>query len=336
MPAKNLSPKKVATAGSYRRSAATELMEFFYSVHYEIGTALEDVVRADVLSRQQAAILWLIRSQGDGGVRMRRKDIESNVRRWFEVTSAALSKSLRTMMHAPLALIEITEDPRSGREKLVALTPRGEAFLEAAATKAGMVLAGLIEDAPLDVIENAITYFRYLTGAFQSSRARSRVRRIQVDDRAGRKLKGTGVNGERKGVRGNDETNDVRGYGSAKDSRANGETSGAAVNAEAKKVRANGESKSVHVHATPNWVRANGQAKNVHVNGAAKGVRGNGETKNGRANGQAKDIHGNGAPKGFAANYRSKSVYVNGAAKGVSGNGETKSARVNGEPKNLG
>src|SRR5277367_7117107 len=117
-----------------RMSAAAALMEFFYPVHYEIGTALEDVVRADLLSRQQAAILWLIRSQGEDGLRMRRKHIESHVRRWFEVTSAALSRSLRAMMHPPLELIEIIEDPISGREKLVALTPKGKAFLDAAAT----------------------------------------------------------------------------------------------------------------------------------------------------------------------------------------------------------
>jgi DNA-binding MarR family transcriptional regulator len=154
-------------------------MEFFYSVHYEIGTALEDVVRADLLSRQQAAILWLIRSQGDGGIRMRRKDIESNVRRWFEVTNAALSRSLRTMMHPPLALIEITEDPRSGREKLVALTPKGKAFVDSVATKAASVLAGLIAEVPLDVIDHAISYFGHLTGTFRSSNARSRIRLIQ-------------------------------------------------------------------------------------------------------------------------------------------------------------
>jgi DNA-binding MarR family transcriptional regulator len=189
MPSKKLEQKMVASPNSYRRSAATELMEFFYSVHYEIGTALEDVVRADVLSRQQAAILWLIRSQGDGGARMRRKDIESNVRRWFEVTSAALSKSLRAMMHAPFELIEITEDPRSGREKLVAVTPKGKAFLDAAAAQAGTVLAELIADVPLEVLGHAITYFRYLEGAFQSSQARRRVRLIQFDRRAGREPK---------------------------------------------------------------------------------------------------------------------------------------------------
>jgi DNA-binding MarR family transcriptional regulator len=274
-------------------------MEFFYSVHYEVGTALEDVVRADVLSRQQAAILWLIRSQGGGGVRMRRKDIESNVRRWFEVTSAALSKSLRAMMHAPLELIEITEDPRSGREKLVALTPRGKAFLEVAATKAGMVLAELIEDAPLEVIDHAITYFRYLTGAFQSSQARSRVRLIQVDDGTGSKLvgarvtgitKAVGVNAESKGARANGETNDVHGNGAVKDRRAKGETKGAAVPAASRKVRANDESKNVHVNGTPNGVRADGQLKSVHVKGAAKSVRVSSATKNGSAKGEPKNL----------------------------------------------
>ena len=122
---------------------------------------------------------------------MRRKDIESNVQRWFEVTSAALSKSLRAMMRPPLGLIEITEDPRSGREKLVALTPKGKGFLDTAATKAGMVLAEMIEDVPLEVVDHAITYFRYLTGAFQSSPARSRVRLIQF---------GRGPNGESKEI----------------------------------------------------------------------------------------------------------------------------------------
>ena len=184
MKLKNFTQKRGASAKPYRRSAATELMEFFFSVHYEIGTALEDVVRADLLSRQQAAILWLIRSQGDDGLRMRRKHIESHVRRWFEVTSAALSRSLRAMMHPPMELIEITEDPRSGREKLVALTPKGKAFLDAAAVQAGTVLAELVEDVPLEVLDHAITYFRYLTGAFQNSKARSRIRLIQSNDRS--------------------------------------------------------------------------------------------------------------------------------------------------------
>jgi DNA-binding MarR family transcriptional regulator len=82
------------------------------------------------------------------------------------------------MMHSPLALIEITEDPRSGREKLVALTPKGKAFVDSVATKAAAVLAGLIAEVPLDVVDHAISYFRHLTGTFRSSNARSRIRLI--------------------------------------------------------------------------------------------------------------------------------------------------------------
>jgi DNA-binding MarR family transcriptional regulator len=184
MSQKHANRQKAASIKAYRRLTATQLMEFFYSVHYEVGTALEDVVRADLLSRQQAAILWLIRSQGGDACRMRRKDIEANVRRWFEVTSAAVSKSLRGLMHPPLEFIEITEDPRSGREKLVALTAKGKAFLDAAANKAGMLLAQLIEDVPLEVIDHATTYFRHLTGAFQNVQARSRGRLIRFNRQA--------------------------------------------------------------------------------------------------------------------------------------------------------
>jgi DNA-binding MarR family transcriptional regulator len=175
---KSVSHEKAAAAKAYRARAAVELIEFFYSVHYEIGTALEDVVRADVLSRQQAAILWLIRAQGGPTTHMRRKDIETNLRRWFEVTSAAVSKSLRTLMRPPLALIEITESPRSGREKMVTLTPKGRAFLDTAAAQATALLAELIEDVPPDVIDHAITYFGHLTGAFENFRRRGRIRLV--------------------------------------------------------------------------------------------------------------------------------------------------------------
>ena len=179
---RNASPTRGPRSSTARQTAAADLIEFFYSVHYEIGTALEDVIRADRLSRQQAAILWLIRSHGGPGTRIRRKAIEANLRRWFEVTSAAVSKSLRGMMHAPLALIEITEDPRSGREKLIALTPKGRAFLDEAAGQATGLLASLIEDVPFAVINHAIVYFRHLTGAFENLQRRDRLRVVSSHD----------------------------------------------------------------------------------------------------------------------------------------------------------
>jgi DNA-binding MarR family transcriptional regulator len=177
--------KKATVPKAGRGTEAAELLEFFYPAHYEMGTALEDVLRGDLLSRQQAATLWLVRSHGEDGFRMRRKDIEVNVRRWFEVTGAAISRALREMMRPPLELIEITEDPRSGREKLVSLTAKGKAYLDAAAGRATAVLAELIEDVPPELVNSAIVYMSQLTRAFQRSNTRTRIRLIHADERSG-------------------------------------------------------------------------------------------------------------------------------------------------------
>src|SRR6266581_8445807 len=115
---------------------AAELLELFYPVHYKGGMALEDAMRGGRLSRKQVAILWLIRSEGGQGRRMRRKEIERLIQTWFEVSSSAITKALRSMARPPLSLVQVTEDPQSAREKQVRLTPKGERFL------ATMVAAG--------------------------------------------------------------------------------------------------------------------------------------------------------------------------------------------------
>jgi DNA-binding MarR family transcriptional regulator len=171
--------KKTSAPKSGRQIEAAKMLEFFYPAHYEIGTALEDVLRSDLLSRQQAASLWLIRSQGIGGCQMRRKDIEANIRRWFEVTSAAVSRALREMMRPPIEFIEITEDPNSGREKLVSLTPKGKAYLDSVAERATTVLADLIEDISPQLVASAISYLGQLTSAFRRSKTRSRIRLVR-------------------------------------------------------------------------------------------------------------------------------------------------------------
>jgi DNA-binding MarR family transcriptional regulator len=186
--------RKGSRNANARRATAAALMEFFFPVHYEIGTALEDVVRSETLSRQQAASLWLIRSQGEGGCRMRRKDVEINIRRWFEVTSAAVSKALRALMRPPLELIDIIEDPHSGREKVVTLTPKGKAFLDSAAERATDVLAELLEDVSPELAASAIEYFDRLTRGFQRARTRSRIRLIAHSTRANGKKTNRGSN----------------------------------------------------------------------------------------------------------------------------------------------
>ena len=66
----------IARQASGTANPAAELLELFYPVHYKGGMALEDAMRGGRLSRKQVAILWLIRSEGGQGRRMRRKEIE--------------------------------------------------------------------------------------------------------------------------------------------------------------------------------------------------------------------------------------------------------------------
>jgi len=152
-------------------TVAAELQEFFYPIHYQIGMALEDALRGGVLTRKQSAILWMIRSAGEGGRCMRRKDIVRLMQSWFEVTNSGLSKAIRSMARPPLSLVEITEDPHSAREKLISLTPKGEQFLAAMAARGEAFLQDIVVHVPAAVIRGGIEYLQQLTDAFNRSRA---------------------------------------------------------------------------------------------------------------------------------------------------------------------
>jgi DNA-binding MarR family transcriptional regulator len=105
---------------------ARAFLDLFYPVHYKIGIGIEDALRGGALGRHQVAILWLIRSEGEGGKCLSRKAIEQSLSRWFEVGSSAISKALRAMSRPPFELLEIGEHPDSGRERLVTLTAHGQ------------------------------------------------------------------------------------------------------------------------------------------------------------------------------------------------------------------
>jgi DNA-binding MarR family transcriptional regulator len=154
-----------------KNTVAAELQEFFYPIHYQIGMALEDALRGGLLTRKQSAILWMIRSAGEGGRCMRRKDIVQSMQSWFEVTNSGLSKAIRGMARSPLALVEIAEDPRSAREKLITLTPKGERFVAAMATRGEVFLHDIVQHLPTEVTRGGVEYFQQLTAAFNRSRA---------------------------------------------------------------------------------------------------------------------------------------------------------------------
>jgi DNA-binding MarR family transcriptional regulator len=167
----NTEMKAFAPSKQAKTTVAAELQEFFYPIHYQIGMALEDALRGGLLTRKQSAILWMIRSAGEGGRCMRRKDIVWSMQSWFEVTNSGLSKAIRGMARPPLALVEIAEDPRSAREKLITLTPKGEQFVAAMAARGEVFLQNILQHLPADVTRGGIEYFQQLTAAFNQSRA---------------------------------------------------------------------------------------------------------------------------------------------------------------------
>jgi DNA-binding MarR family transcriptional regulator len=148
-----------------------ELLELFYPVHYKGGMALEDAMRGWQLTRKQVAILWLIRSEGEYGCRMARKEIERLLTTWFEVSSSAITKALRGMARPPLGLVQVVEDPQSGREKQVLLTAKGERFLLTMIAQGQGFLQKIVEQIPQEEVRSGIQFLRRAITAFEQARA---------------------------------------------------------------------------------------------------------------------------------------------------------------------
>lgn len=155
-------PKSLA-----RKAAANaSYLELFFPIHYIVGITIEDVLRSGMLSRQQTCILWLIRAQGEDGRTMRRKDIERALSAWFEITSSAVSKALRGLAREPLRMITISEDPSSGREKLVHLTAHGERFLERAIDNGNALMQWMTDQLSEEEIESGIHFLTRVSEIF--------------------------------------------------------------------------------------------------------------------------------------------------------------------------
>ena len=92
---------------------------------------VEDSLRSsDAIDRHQIAILWVIRTVGKDGVSIPRKQLESVMSGWYEISSSALSKSIRSIAKPPLQFLSIEESPQSAREKVVSLTRAGRDFVQ--------------------------------------------------------------------------------------------------------------------------------------------------------------------------------------------------------------
>jgi len=143
-------------------------LELFFPIHYKVGIAIEDTLRSEALSRQQTCILWMIRSKGIDGESMRRKDIEKALQSWFEVSSSAVSKALRALCKPPLELITMVEDPASGREKLVSLTPEGKRFLSGAIANGVELMDWMTSQLTDDEIKQGIRFLTRVSEIFET------------------------------------------------------------------------------------------------------------------------------------------------------------------------
>lgn len=123
-----LKTRAVARNGATRNLAA-ELLSYFYPIHYRVGVDLEVLMCQGRIARKQAAILWLIHSQENDSGWVRRREIETRLSAWFEISNSNISKLLRDLTTAPTAFVTQIENPQSGREKLVRLSKAGEVFV---------------------------------------------------------------------------------------------------------------------------------------------------------------------------------------------------------------
>ena len=149
--------------GAATSAAAAEFLGFFYPIHYRIGLALEDTLRRGRLSRKQVAILWLLRSEDANHVGLPRKDVERQLRAWFEVDSPAVSKALRTLSRSPLGLVRIVQDPRSGRERRVILTGRGEQFLAEMVAVGNQFVERIIRRLDARLVEQGMAFLDHVS-----------------------------------------------------------------------------------------------------------------------------------------------------------------------------
>lgn len=152
-------------------SPVAALLEFFYPIHYKLGMTLEDALRKGQLTRKQVAILWLIRSEGGPAYRMPRKEIERLLATWFEISGSAITKALRTMARPPLSLVKLVEDPRSGREKLVMLTAKGEQFLLAMMEAGQRYIQQIADRVSEEDLRAGIRFLSQVTEALEQVRA---------------------------------------------------------------------------------------------------------------------------------------------------------------------
>ncbi|ORE88229.1 hypothetical protein ATO7_00100 [Oceanococcus atlanticus] len=171
--------------------AAGHFLELFYPIHYAIGMQVEDALRCSgELDRHQTVIMWLLRTEGlkNGSSSLRRKDIERCLTSWYDITSSTVSKALRSLAKPPHNFITISEDPNSGREKLVTVTPAGQRYYRRMVENATTFIKLATDRMTEEENSMGIHMFQRITDIFQDLRDEGRI--DSVENKANAKAKG--------------------------------------------------------------------------------------------------------------------------------------------------
>jgi DNA-binding MarR family transcriptional regulator len=155
-----MSKKNTAKKGALRTTSPPAFLRLFYPFHYQVGSTIEAALRGEELSQHQTVILWIIHSEGDQGRIMRRKDIELRISSWFDITSSAISKALRSLARAQMPYLEISEDPNSGREKLVTMTAEGQREIQKMIRRSEAFIGKIVEELTEDEIRAGLVFMR--------------------------------------------------------------------------------------------------------------------------------------------------------------------------------
>lgn len=158
--------------------AAERFLDLFYPIHYAIGMQVEDALRGNQgLDRHQTVIMWLLRTEGirNGSKSLRRKEIERCLTSWYDITSSTVSKALRALAKAPYNFIVISEDPNSGREKLVTVTPAGQRYCKQMATNASAFIKLATDRMSVEENSMGTHMFKVISDTFQALRDEGRI-----------------------------------------------------------------------------------------------------------------------------------------------------------------
>jgi DNA-binding MarR family transcriptional regulator len=163
---------------SQLEGSPAELLELLYFV-YDKGISAIGAAMGGRLSRTQAAILWLIRSEGEHARSMLRKDVARRLHNWFDLGSPAITTALQTLEQPPLRLVRMIGNADSGREKKVLLTAKGERFVASMADRGHLVVQELVADLGKslsdDEIAAGIEFLRLSVSFFQRIYPRARL-----------------------------------------------------------------------------------------------------------------------------------------------------------------